>query len=153
MRFVCRMRPRSSVARSREIRRQSSSLGLGGTVMAQTRGSPRRHAISVRKSVSPVDRIRLGASMTARHGNRRRVDDVALDAVGLEQAMNPETIESDFVDCPNLDRRCNALLGSCLQAREKVEQLAPVAAGERVLGHLLAAGRQRRGNPCRTTQL
>ena len=91
--------------------------------------------------------------MAARHGNRRRVDDVALDAVGLEQAMNPETIESDFVDCPNLDRRCNALLGSCLQAREKVEQLAPVAAGERVLGHLLAAGRQRRGNPCRTTQL
>jgi hypothetical protein len=40
-----------SVARSRETRRQSSSLGLGGTVMAQTRGSPRCQAISVRRSV------------------------------------------------------------------------------------------------------
>src|ERR1700737_1230120 len=47
------MRSRSSVARSRETRRQSSSLGLGGTVMAQTRGSPRCQAISVRRSVSP----------------------------------------------------------------------------------------------------
>src|SRR5580700_6872717 len=47
------MRSRSSVARSRETRRQSSSLGLGGTVMAQTRGSPRCQAISVRSSLSP----------------------------------------------------------------------------------------------------
>src|SRR3984893_12608892 len=47
------MRSRSSVARSRKTRRQSSSLGLGGTVMAQTRGSPRCQAISVRSSVSP----------------------------------------------------------------------------------------------------
>src|SRR5262244_2798501 len=53
MRFVCRMRSCSSFARSRVIRRRSSSLGLGGTVMAQTRGSPRCQAISVRSSVSP----------------------------------------------------------------------------------------------------
>jgi hypothetical protein len=38
----------------------------------------------------------------------------AYDAVGLEQAMNPETIEPDFVDRDNLDRRSNALLGSAL---------------------------------------
>src|SRR6202040_3276127 len=76
-----------------------------------------------------VDRIRLGAPVASGHGNRRRIDDVALDAVGLEQAMNPETIEADFVDHDNLDRRCNALLGSCSQARKKVEQFAPVAAG------------------------
>jgi hypothetical protein len=31
----------------------SSSLGLGGTVIAQTRGSPRCQAINVRSSVSP----------------------------------------------------------------------------------------------------
>ena len=61
-----------------------------------------------------VDRIRFGAPVTSRHGNRRRIDDVALDAVGLEQAMNPETIEPDFVDRDNLDRRSNALLGSAL---------------------------------------
>jgi hypothetical protein len=38
----------------------------------------------------------------------------ANDAVGPEQAMNPETIEPDFVDHNNLDRRSNALLGSAL---------------------------------------
>src|SRR6202030_4294106 len=47
-----------------------------------------------------VDRIRLGAPVASGHGNRRRVDDVALDAVGLEQAMNPKTIESNFLDRP-----------------------------------------------------
>jgi hypothetical protein len=53
-----------------------------------------------------------GAPVALGHGNRRRIDDVALDVVGVKQAMNPETIESDFVDRHNLDRRCNALLGS-----------------------------------------
>jgi hypothetical protein len=61
-----------------------------------------------------IDRIGLGAPVTSRHGNRRRINDVALDAVGLEQAMNPETVEPDFVDRDNLDRRSNALLGSAL---------------------------------------
>jgi len=87
-----------------------------------------------------VDRIRLGAPVASRHGNRRRIDDVALDAVGLEQAMNPETIEPDFVDRHNLDRRCNALLGSGLQPRKKVEQFAPVIADERVLDIFLLPG-------------
>src|SRR5215471_16902190 len=120
MRFVCRMRSWSSFARSRVIRRRSSSLGLGGTVMAQTRGSPRCQAINVRSSVSPSIASVLARRVASRHGNRRRIDDVALDAVGLEQAMNPETIEPDFVDRHNLDRRGNALLGSGLQARKKV---------------------------------
>jgi hypothetical protein len=44
---------------------------------------------------------------------------MALDVVGVEQAMNPETIESDFVDRHNLDRRCNALLGSLLEREEQ----------------------------------
>jgi hypothetical protein len=73
--------------------------------------------------------------------------------VASHTGWRPGLIGGHLITCHNLDRRCNALLGSCLQAREKVEQFAPVAAGKRVLGHLLAAGRQRRGNPCRTTQL
>jgi hypothetical protein len=67
---------------------------------------------------------------------------VALNTIGLEQAMNPETIKPDFLDRHNLDRRCHALLGSALQPRKKVEQFAPVAADERVLRHLRAAERQ-----------
>src|SRR6202011_5346883 len=129
------MRSCSSVARSREIRRRSSSLGLGGTVMAQTRGSPLPGHQRAQERLA-VDRIRLGAPVASRHGNRGRIDDVALDAIGLEQAMNPKTIESNFVDGNNLDRRCNALLGSGLQPRKKVEQFAPVTADERVLRHL-----------------
>ncbi len=81
-------------------------------------------------------------SVASRHGNRRRIDDVALNAVGLEQAVNPETIEPDFLDRYNLDRRCDALLGSALQPRKKVEQFARITADERVLGHLSAAERQ-----------
>jgi hypothetical protein len=53
MRFVCRIRSWTRLSRSRESRRPSSSSGLGGTTMAQTRGSPRFQAISVRRSVSP----------------------------------------------------------------------------------------------------
>src|SRR5256885_15105342 len=70
------------------------------------------------------------------------LDDVALNAVGLEHAMNPETIEPGFLDRYNLDRRCDAVLGSALQPRKKVEQFARVTADERVLGHLPAAERQ-----------
>jgi hypothetical protein len=78
-----------------------------------------------------VDSIGLGAPVASRHGNRRRIDNVALNAVGLEQAMNPETIEPDFLDRHNLDGRCHALLGFGLQPRKKVEQFAPVTADER----------------------
>jgi hypothetical protein len=56
--------------------------------------------------------------------------------------MNPETIEPDFLDRYNLDRRCDALLGSALQPRNKVEQFARVTPDERVLGYLSAAVRQ-----------
>jgi hypothetical protein len=66
-----------------------------------------------------IDRISFGAPVTSRHGNRRRINDVALDAVGLEQAMKPETIEPDFVDRNNFDRCSNALLGPALQPRKK----------------------------------
>src|SRR5499427_5333163 len=45
-----------------------------------------------------VDRIGLGAPVASGHSNRRRIDDVALNAIGLEQAMSPETIEPDFLD-------------------------------------------------------
>ena len=53
MRLTCRTRSRSKMARSRDVRRRSSSSGEGGTTMAQTRGSPRRQASSVLSSVSP----------------------------------------------------------------------------------------------------
>ena len=71
MRFVCRIRSCNSIARSRHTRRRSSSSGVGGTTIAQTRGSPRVHASSVLRSVSPsiasvlARRRRLGTAMDA----------------------------------------------------------------------------------------
>jgi hypothetical protein len=47
------MRSLIKVLRSREIRLRSSSAGLGGTTIEQTRGSPRLKALRVRRSVSP----------------------------------------------------------------------------------------------------
>ena len=77
-----------------------------------------------------------------------RIDHIALNAIGLEQAdKSAETIEGEFVDRLHFDRRCNALLGSCFQARKEVRAVRTVPAGERVFGHFLAAGGQRRGNP------
>src|SRR5438270_10761198 len=141
MRFVCRMRSRSSVARSRETRRRSSSFGVGGTGRAQTRGSPRCQAISVRSSVSPSI-----ASVLARRWRRGTAIDAGpttwLSTPLGSSKRNPETIEPDFLDRYNLDRRCDALLGSALQPRKKVEQFVRVTADERVLGHLPAAERQ-----------
>ena len=59
IRLVCWIRSVMSVCRSRDSRRRSSSSGLGGTTIEQTRGSPRFQAISVRSSVSPSIRSLL----------------------------------------------------------------------------------------------
>jgi hypothetical protein len=80
-------------------------------LVARHGADPRLVALQQRLA---IDRIGFGAPVTSRDSKRGRINDVALDAVGLEQAMNPETIEPDFVDRDNLDRRSNALLGSAL---------------------------------------
>src|ERR1700730_2255564 len=124
------MRSCSSVARSREIRRRSSSLGLGGT----------RHGADPRLASLPgdqgaqqrlaVDRIRLGAPVASWHGNRRRIDDVALDAVGLEQAMNPETIEPTSWIATTLTGaaiRCSALVFNRARRSSSSRPLPPAS--------------------------
>src|ERR1700733_15561945 len=70
-RLTCRTRSRSKMACSREVRRWSSSSGVGGDTIAQTRGSPRFQARSVRNNVSPsivsvlARRRRLGTAIDA----------------------------------------------------------------------------------------
>src|SRR5438045_892692 len=53
----------SSVCRSRESRKRSSSSGLVGTIIEQTRGSPLFQTISVRSSVSPSNPVALGSPL------------------------------------------------------------------------------------------
>src|SRR6202030_2907096 len=79
-------------ARSRETRRQSSSLGLGGTVMAQTRGSPRCQSISVRSSVSPSI-----ASVLARRWRRG----TAIDAGSTTWLSTPLASSKRWIQKPS----------------------------------------------------
>jgi hypothetical protein len=76
-----------------------------------------------------VDRIRLGAPVASGQGNRRRINDVALDAVGVEHAMNPKPSSPTswiVTTSTGAAMRCSALV-----LRKKVEPFAPVTAHER----------------------
>ena len=52
-RLTCWTRSPISTLRSRQRRRRSSSSGVGGLIIAQTRGSPRLYASSARTNTSP----------------------------------------------------------------------------------------------------
>ena len=93
IRFVCRVRSSSSVPRSRVRRRRSSSPGVGGTTMAQTRGSPRRQASSVLSSVSPSM-----ASVFARRCRRG----TAIDAGSTTWLSTPSASSSRCSQKPSL---------------------------------------------------
>lgn len=71
MRLTWRTHSGTSALRSRQIRRQTSSSGVGTLTIEQTRGSPRLYAINVRISASPSIR-----SFFARRCRR----DTAIDA-------------------------------------------------------------------------
>ena len=92
--------------------------------------------------------------MPPRDGDRGRLDDVAVDSVLLQQAMDPKAVVTGFLDDEDaVDRRAKPLLGFRPQASQELQQRNPVATGEAVLGHLLAARRQHGDKPCVTTEL
>ena len=84
--------------------------------------------------------------------DRCRIDHVALDPVGDEQAMNPEPVQSCFLNDDRFDRRATALLGLRPRPRKKVEQAGAVPALDRMPGILLAARTVDRHNPFRFAQ-
>ena len=57
--------------------------------------------------------------------DRSRIDDVALDPVGEQQAINSKPVQSRFLNDDRFDRRPIALLGLRPRSRKKVEQAAP----------------------------
>ena len=94
MRLTCSTRSATSVLRSRLRRRRSSSSGVGGDGHgADTRltALEREQRAQQRLSVEPVG---FGVAPTPRRGDRRRINHVALDAFSLQQAMQPEAVES-----------------------------------------------------------
>src|SRR4051794_5631961 len=100
-----------------------------------------------------VDRVGLGPAMPPVDRDRGRIDDVALDPVGLEQAMQPEAVEARLLDDDHPDRHAGPPLRRRPQPGEQVEQRATVAAAHRMLGQLLAAGRAHGHEPARLAQL
>src|SRR5215208_7967738 len=99
-----------------------------------------------------IDHIRLGPTMSPINCDRGRVDNMALDLVGLEQAMEPEAVEARLLDDNHLDRHATPPLSSCPQPAKKIEQRATVAADHHMLRQLLAAGCTHRHEPPRLAE-
>ena len=75
-----------------------------------------------------VDGVGLGAPLPPRHGDRRRIDDAALDALGLEQPVQPEAVPAGLLD--DHDRPSGGSLDPAAQARQQGEQRGTVARGD-----------------------
>jgi hypothetical protein len=86
-----------------------------------------------------VDRIGLGPPMPPGDRDRSRVDHVALDPVGEQQAMNPKPVQSRFLNDDRFDLHAVALLGLRPRPLQKVEQAGAVSTLNHMLGELLAA--------------
>src|SRR5271166_303918 len=69
--------------------------------------------------------------------DRSRIDDVALDPVGEQQAINPKPVQSRFLNDDRFDPHAIALLGLRPRPGKKVEQAGTVP--DPMPGKLLAA--------------
>ena len=67
-------------------------------------------------AVFPVDRVRLCAPSSPRHGDRSGIDDMAFNVICLERSMYPEAVEAGFLDDHDIKRPSDELLGSSAQA-------------------------------------
>jgi hypothetical protein len=112
--------------------------------MAQTRGSPRLNASRARRRASPsslsVLALRLRRDVAI--DDRRRIDHVAFDAFGLQQAVQPEAVKPGLLDADDLEGLSGAGLGLVRQFREAQQQGGNVACWHGMLGHLLAGTRR-----------
>jgi hypothetical protein len=86
-----------------------------------------------------VDGIGLGAAGAPIDGNRRRIDDMAFDAVLAQQAVDPEAVEPRLLDHVDAQARADAPFRPRLQASQKLQQRAAIAARDDMLRQLLAA--------------
>ena len=143
------MRSLSSAPRSRVRRRRSSSSGLGARTTDPPLASSPGHRRPQQRLA--VDRIGLGPPMPPGDRDRSRIDDVALDPIGDQQAMKP--VQFRFLNDDRFDPNAIALLGLRPPPGKKVEQAGAVPAHDGpVLGKLLAARTVDRHNPFQFAQ-
>jgi predicted ATPase/DNA-binding winged helix-turn-helix (wHTH) protein len=92
IRLTCLTRSTTSVRRSRQTRRRSSSCGVGALVIEHTRGSPRLKAIRLRTRVSPSIR-----SVFA----RRRRREVRIEAASTTWLSIPSECSTRWIQKPS----------------------------------------------------
>lgn len=74
-----------------------------------------------------VDPIRLRLAPAARHKDRCRIDDVALNPLANQDAMNPEPIQAGLLDGDNRKESVQTSGGFLLKLSEPSQQTADIA--------------------------
>jgi hypothetical protein len=137
------MRSAIKLRRSRQIRRRSSSSGEGATTIAH----PWFAALVGEKRPQqrlPDKPVRLGAPAPPRRRDRSGIDHMALNAVLLQNTVQPEPVQPSFLDRD--DRIALAGPGRRLapEVCEQLHQAGNIAGRDAMLGHLLAFARRKR---------
>src|SRR5208282_329760 len=100
-----------------------------------------------------VDAVGLGPPAPARHGDRSGVDNVAFDPLLLQRPVNPEPVQSRFLNDDDRIGRSGPRQRLALKLRQAFEKPPQISCRRLVLRHLLARPwRNRRQKPSRTAQ-
>src|SRR6185436_5647904 len=99
-----------------------------------------------------VDLVRLGAAVAPVDRDRGRIDNMARDPVLNQQAVDPEAVETGFLDDDDHHWRARAPGSRGLQAPEQLEERLAIAAWYLVPRELVAAGRADRHEPARLAE-
>lgn len=100
-----------------------------------------------------VEPVSLRPAPAARCRDRGGIDDMALNPLAHEGAVDPETIEPGFLDHDDWESTSGTRLRLLPELREARHQAGDVTAENRMVRHLLAAARQERGDgPARTAE-
>ena len=108
IRLTCSTRSAVSILRSRQIRRRSSSCGVGARTMAHTRGSPRLYASNARTKASP--------SILSVFARRRRRD-VAIEAASTTWLSIPSSWSKRWIQNPSRPASCITMIGTTCPLR------------------------------------
>ena len=144
MRFVCRIRSSSSASRSREMRRRSSASGLGHR--ADPAFAPRPSHQRAQQSVD-VNCIGLAPPLAPIDRNRGGIHDMALETVGLQQAVQPEAVKPGFLDNCHRHRSAKTPFRRLAQPLEQGQQAGSIARSNGTFGNLDLARRAGRNEP------
>src|SRR5713226_918890 len=132
----------ASIAVPRRARRAKTDAIDGETLPRQQRAQQRL----------AINGIGLRSPRTSRNGDRCRIDDIAGDAILLEQSMHGKAVKPGLVDRDDVHRLADPSERFRRQPAQKREQRISVAARDRMLGHFVAARRQRGHEPLLAAQ-